>query len=45
MQHYKHFNNLVSYLTRMDFPLEYPELYNFVVNSLTELIKMMKNNP
>lgn len=45
MVHYKHFNCLFVYLTRADFPLDYPDLYNFVVNSLNELLQMMKNNP
>lgn len=44
MRNYKHFNNLIRYLTRIDFPVKYEGLHSFVINSLTELINMVKGD-
>jgi len=40
MRHYKHFNNLIKYLTRIDFPAHYSQLHNFVLTSLQQLMAM-----
>ena len=44
LRHYKHFNALLGYLTRLEYPSQYEELHQFVLNSLTQLIDMVKND-
>jgi phenylalanine-4-hydroxylase len=44
MKHYKHFNNLLRYLTRVDYPLNYPQLHHFVLGSLRELLQLMQHD-
>lgn len=44
LKHYKHFNALLGYLTRLEYPSQYEELHQFVLNSLTQLINMVKND-
>lgn len=44
MRHYKHFNALISYLARIDFPTQYVGLHQFITNSLTQLVEMVKTD-
>jgi hypothetical protein len=44
MRHYKHFNTLIGYLARIDFPTQYEGLHQFIINSLTQLIDMIKKD-
>lgn len=41
LRHYKHFNQLVGYLARVDYPQDYGELHQFILNSLTQLAHLL----
>jgi hypothetical protein len=43
-RHYKHFNNLIAYLARLEYPSSYPGLHTFIINSLNQLLEVVKND-
>ena len=43
MKHHKHFNTLLAYLGRMDFPAGYPGLYEFISTWLRQLGEAVSN--
>ena len=45
MQHYKHFNALFKTLVRSSYPVEYPEMHDFVMSSLQNMAEMAGKSP
>lgn len=44
LQHFKHFNALLGYLTRLDYPSQYGSLHQFLANSLQQVGEMASSD-